>query len=205
MDRGGDAVSERGLIMDVMDLLARFRAEERPAEEKELLAVAINALLFITSTGQRYAFEDYLAYLKSDDPPPVVAAFDTPEEAEAWLKAHPSPPDGACVLIAGRYHAVVYVRRTNLRRMVPHTLIEYHLGDIQQGGLPPPVASFDTREEAAAWLQSLVDPPRQAVIRVAGEPYLAVYHRNVNHRALYPFSMAIEAEKPQGEGDTREP
>jgi hypothetical protein len=65
-------------------------------------------------------------------------------------------------------------------------------------GLPPPVASFATRVEAEAWLQGQVVPPRQTVIQISGEPYLAVYHSNINHRSIYPFSLATRVEAPEG-------
>jgi hypothetical protein len=56
-------------------------------------------------------------------------------------------------------------------------------------GPPPAAATFDTREEADAWLKNQPEPPVQAFIRIAGIDYLAVYHRNVNHRAIYPISI----------------
>jgi hypothetical protein len=188
-------MTQRNLTVDVMDLLARFRAGTRSPREKELLAVAINAILFITSTGQRYAFADFLEQLESDAPPPVVASFDTLAEAEAWLRNHPEPPDSTYVLIGDTYHVVIYLRETNHRRLIPHPVIEFHLGQLKRDGIPPAVASFNTREEAEAWLQGQAEPPRQAVLRIAGEDYLAVSHRDVNHRSLYPFSMALEVEE----------
>ncbi len=187
-------MSQRSLTVDVMDLFARFRAGTRSPREKELLAVAINAILFITSTGQRYAFEDFLEQLESDAPPPVVASFGTLAEAEAWLRQHSEPPDSAYVLIGDTYHVVMYLRETNHRRLIPHPVIEFHLGQLKRDGIPPAVASFNTQEEAEAWLDAQTEPPRQAVLRIAGEDHLAVCHRNVNHRALYPFSMAVEME-----------
>jgi hypothetical protein len=103
----------------VMNLLARLRANTASPEEQELLASAIDAILFITSTGQRYAFADYLQQRASTTPPPVAASFPTREEADAWLNNHPAPPDGAHVLIAGHSHHVVYSRELNLRRFLP--------------------------------------------------------------------------------------
>lgn len=105
--------------MKVMDLLARIRTKTSSPEEQELLAAAIDAMLFITSTGQRYAFADYLHQRASEAPPPVVASFPTREEADAWLSSHPAPPDGAHVLITGQSHHVVYSRELNLRRFLP--------------------------------------------------------------------------------------
>lgn len=194
----------RNLTADVMDLLARIRANTQSVEEQELLGVAINALLFITSTGQRYAFADFLEYLESNAPPPVVASFKTREEAETWLNSQPEPPDSTLVLIAGQYHTVMYIRELNHRRLIPLAVIEYHLGRLKREGLPPAVASFDTREEAEAWFTSQTEPPAQSLITISGESYLAVHYRNVNHRALYPFSIALDEEE-QGENDAQEP
>jgi len=191
-------MNKRDLTVDVMNLLARIRAHTPSAEEQALLTTAINALLFITSTGQRYAFADFLEYLGSNAPPPVVASFKTREEAESWLSSHPEPPDSTLVLIADRYYTVAYLRELNHRRLLPLTVIEFHLGRLKREGLPPTAASFNAREEAEAWFMNQTEPPEQTVIQVAGDDYLAVYHRNVNHRALYPFSMALD-EESQGE------
>jgi hypothetical protein len=186
-------MSQRELIRDVMDLLARFRARTPLPEEQELLAVAINAMLFISSTGQRHAFADFLTYLGSNAPPPVVAAFKNREEADTWLNSQSEPPDSALVLIAGQYHTVVYNRERDLRRLIPLAIIEFHLGRLKREGLPSAVAAFKNREEAESWFARQAEPPEQSLVTIAGEDYLAVSHRNVNHRALYPFSMALDA------------
>ena len=44
-------------------------------------------------------------------------------------------------------------------------------------------------EEADAWFNTQTEPPAQTVIRIGGEHYLAVFYRNINHRALFPFSI----------------
>ena len=195
--------NKRELTKDVMGLLARIQATAQSTEEQELLAVAINAILFITSTGQRYAFADFLQYLDSNAPPPVVAAFQTREEAETWLNSQPEPPDSTLVLIADQYHSVLYNRELNHRRLIPLPVIEYHLGRLKREGLPPAVASFKTREEAEAWFMSQTEPPDQSILTISGDSYLAVHHRNIKHRALHPFSIALDEEE-QGEHDAQE-
>ncbi len=192
-------MSKQPLIRDVMDLLARIRARTSSPEEQELLAVALNAMLFIGSTGQRHAFADFLAYLESSAPPPVVAAFKNREEADTWLKSQSNPPDSALVLIADQYHTVMSSRDRGHRRLVPLAIIEFHLGRLEREGLPPVVAAFKNREEAESWFARQAEPPAQSLVTIAGENHLAVFHREVNHRALYPFSMALD-EAPSAEG-----
>lgn len=108
----------------------------------------------------------------------------------------PEPPSSAYVLIADQYHLLVYTRELNHRRIFPHPVLEYFLGACMRDGLPPPVASFATRQEAEAWLKNEPAPSKQAVIQIAGEPCLAVYHPNIHHRSIYPFSMAVKVEEP---------
>ncbi len=173
-------------------LLERIRDATKDPVDRELVLSAMDALDFIESTGQSSTFEEYLRQRDSGDPPRVMASFDTREEAEAWLLNHPTPPSTAEVLIGGVYHRAIYLRELNHRKIVPWPSMEYHLGQLKRAGLPPAVASFKTPEEAKAWLQSQPAPLSQAVISIAGEPHLAVHHRDVGHRGLYPFSMAVE-------------
>jgi hypothetical protein len=190
-------MSTRKLTSKAMDFLVEIRANTQPKEQRELLDVLFDALLFIDSTGQLYAFEDYRKHLSGNDPPHVVASFDTHAQAEAWLNEHPEPPSSAYVLIGDEYQQLVYNRELNHRRIFPHPVLEYYLGARLRDGLPSPVASFTTRQEAEAWIQNETAPPKQAVIQIAGEPFLAVYHPNIKHRAIYSFSKAIEWEEPE--------
>jgi len=193
-------MNTRKLISKARELLAELRTNTLPQEKQELLDVIFDALLFIDSTGQIHAFEDYRKHLASNDPPRVLAAFDTREAAEAWLKEHPAPPSSAYVLVADQYHQLVYNRELNHRRIFPHPVLEYFLGARVREGLSPPVASFATRPEAETWWRNEPQPPLQAVLLIGGEPYLAIHHPNIRHRAIYPFSMGIEVEEPGDSG-----
>ena len=189
-------MSTRKLLSRAMEFLAGLGSNASVQAPQEVLDVLFEALLFIESTGQVYAFEDYRKHLVSDEPPRVVAAFGSREEAENWLKEQPAPPSSAYVLIADQYHLLVYNRDLQERRIFPHPVLQHFLGGRGREGLPPPVATFATLPEAEAWLKSQVSPPLQAVISIAGEPHLAVYHSNIGHRSIYPFSMAVQAETP---------
>jgi hypothetical protein len=100
----------------------------------------------------------------------------------------------ADVLIGDRYHHVAYDRETNLRRLPWNRDLERYLGWLERTDPPVASASFATREEAQAWLREQSHPPLRAWVLIAGEFHLAVYHPNVNHRALYPLSMALRDE-----------
>jgi hypothetical protein len=184
------------LSLDAQELLGHLWAKAPSLEEKEKLRMAADALRFIASTGQSHDFEDYRQSLDANAPPLVIASFKAREEADAWLSAHPRPPDQAYVLIGGAYHIVMYGPERHHRKLLRHPALEFYLEEMTRGGLPSPVASFQTREEAERWLALQPEPPRQVFITIAGESYLAVYHHRIHLRALYPVSLAA---KPQQE------
>ena len=175
-------------ILEAQERLGKAHEDAQSPEEKESFRLAIDALWFIWTNGQTDEFADYRKDAEADAPARVIAAFNTREEAEAWLSANPKPPNSAYVLIADEYHLVMCSRERGIRALAPHPTLELHLEELMRGGLPPAVAAFDTREEAKAWLPSQAEPPGEAVIQIGGEHYLAVYYRNINYRALFPFS-----------------
>ena len=179
-----------GLINDAVDLLGRLHLDNPSEEEKVLLSAAADALLFIWHTGQTRAFQDYQKHRNSDAPPPIVAAFATREEAEAWLNAHSYPPHLANVLIADKYYSVADNAENNRRALLPQVSLELHLHEMKEEGLPPPTATFATLEEARSWWNSQTHAPEQTVIQVGDAPFLAVDYRNISYRAVFPFSLA---------------
>ncbi|HEX8701453.1 MAG TPA: head protein [Myxococcaceae bacterium] len=185
-------MSIHDLLLDVQGLLGRTMKGAQSPEEKELFRVATAALMFISETGAVSAFEDYLQFRRGG-PPYAVAAFKTPEEAEAWLHQHKEPPHGAFVLIADSYHIVMSVREMNHRRLLPHPILEAYLRELQREAPTDTLAAFSTREEGVAWLQAQPEPPQRVYLAISGKPHVALYHRNMNHWALYPLSPEPEA------------
>jgi hypothetical protein len=187
--RGGNAE-----LSGRMDVTKRFfekiRDEPELDEEVAQSQSILNAIEYIESTGQQEAFAAFLQQVESNDPPFVVASFDTREEAEAWLAHHPHPPDPASVLIANEYHDVVYARGTNLRRLPRSRALKWYLEELVDKAQPVPVASFGTREEADAWWRAQSESLRWTWVRGGGEIYLAAYYPNIQHRALFPLSLA---------------
>lgn len=176
-------------IIEAQELLGKNREHAQSPEEKELYLLASDALWFIWRNGQGYAFESYREDVKSNAPEGVTASFNTREQAEAWLTAQPEPPDLALVLIADEYHVVLSSRDRSRRSLVPDSELEYHIEEMTKDGLPPALVAFNTRDEANAWFNSQTEPPVQTVIQIGGELFLAVYYRNIDHRAMFPFSI----------------
>lgn len=187
------------LLHAAIELLGRIHEDTQSPEERELLLAATDALRFINTTGQQYALEDYRKDLESEGPEQVIAAFETREEAETWLKDNPSPPHMAAVLVADEYHAVYYSRERNLRGMLYSPTLEHYLQRLMRDGLPPAVATFQTRQEAKAWFEGLTERPAQVIIQLGDERYLMAYHRNIGHLAFHPFSIVQRLEERRKE------
>jgi hypothetical protein len=180
------------LLLRTQYLLGKLSEEAASAEDKEQLLVAIDALSFIMAIGQPHGLEEYRKDRAVNGPPLVIAAFNTREEADAWMKNHPDPPHHVNVLIAGEYFLTAFIPELHHRALLHDSVLEYYLEEMIHEGLPAPVATFNTLEEANTWLNSQPEPPRQVFITISGEYYLAVYHYKVNLRALYPISMAAK-------------
>ncbi|HYO52285.1 hypothetical protein [Archangium sp.] len=178
----------------------KLRNETDSAVEKELIQVILDTLHFISSTGQHSAFREYLEHIEAGAPPYAIASFDTKEAAEAWLRNQPIPPDSANVLIANNYHSIIHDQEAGIFRLPRIHDLEYYLAELKHDEPPVAAASFATLEQADAWLRAQPEPARWAWVSVAGEIYLAVYHPNIHHRALYPLSMAtgyeVEPDEP---------
>ncbi|HYO58909.1 hypothetical protein [Archangium sp.] len=82
-------------------------------EDLEGLHSAALALHFIHEAGCEREFAHFLAHFDEHLPP--LCSFSTREEAEAWLKSHPSPPDGACVQVGEDELTVGYWPKRGLR------------------------------------------------------------------------------------------
>jgi len=198
---GGVNMAIGDLINNAVDLLGRIHEKTQSPEEQELLHAAADALRFIWATGLTYEFVDYRESLTFESPAPVVAAFKTRAEADSWLANTPKPPAMAYVLIAGEYHVVAYRRESDWRTFLPHPTLEFYLEEMTKDGTPPALATFNTREEADNWFNNQTAPPAQTVIQISGEHYLAVYYRNINHRAMFPFSIATRRHAKQKRGE----
>ncbi|KFA88911.1 hypothetical protein Q664_38285 [Archangium violaceum Cb vi76] len=202
---GNDFASLEEQLNSTRNFLTGRRDEADSTRDKEVLQAIVDTLHFISSTGQHRAFNEYLEHLEADAPPYVIASFETEKAAKAWLENQPIPPDSASVLIADAYHWVVHDERVGIFRLPRVRDLGYHLADLKKRHPPAAVASFATREEAEAWWKAQPTPARWAWVSIAAEPYLAVYHPNIQHHALYPLSMADGYEVEDDEVEPGEP
>lgn len=188
-------------IIEAQELLGKSRENARSLEEKDLFLLAIDALWFIWRDGRTNEFESYRKDVESRAPDRVIASFNTRDEADAWLRTKPRPPDLAYVLISDEYHVVMSSRDRKRVYLVPHPALEHHIEEMTRDGLPPAEATFNTREEADAWFKSQTEPPAQTVIQIGGEHHLAVFYRNINHRAMFPCSIVKRPREKEEPGE----
>ncbi len=87
------------------------------SEDLQGLDAAMLALHFLQEAGCVGEFEQFLAHF--DEPSPPLCSFSTREEADAWLKNHPSPPDGATVQVGEDEFTVGYWPKSG-RRVLLH-------------------------------------------------------------------------------------
>lgn len=179
-------------MLDTLEVLGRLAEETSSPEEKERLRLASEAVGYISDLGKRWDFADYCDYAAAKGPPLVIAAFNTREEADTWLHSQTEPLDQANILVAGEYFLTHYNPSNGSRWLKRDHMLKWYLAYMIQDGIPAPVATFDTREEAQSWLDSQPQPPRQVYIQIAGGAYLVVYHYKVKLRAMYPVSMAAK-------------
>jgi hypothetical protein len=180
----------RGLKRRAEDFFGKRLEDPGAAGEQVAIQLILDALRFISSTRQLDALGDFIEHVEAKAPPFVIASFETEAEAHDWLANHPSPPVFADILIGGRYHDVVYERETGFRRLPWNRDLERYLSWLKRVEPPVAAASFATRQEAEAWLANQPRPARRTWVTIAGDPYLAAFHPNINHRVLYPLSMA---------------
>ena len=198
---GEESTRESRALMRAMDFFEKLLGAPEVDGDEVRIQLIIDVLRFISATGQLDALGDFIEQVEADAPPLVIASFATQAEAQAWLANHPSPPNFANVLIGGRYHDVVYERETNFRRLPWNRHFEHYLSLLQEEEPPVAAASFATLQEAEAWLANQPHPALRTWVSIAGEPYLAVFHPYIHHRALYPLSMAARDEGgTQGSG-----
>jgi len=196
-----DARTE-GTSRKAMELLLKAWDETPEPGQRQSVLVLIGLLGFIVGTGQADAFEDYVKN-RLEYAPLAMACFATRDEAEAWLRGLAEPPSPARILIGDEYHQVWCPRADSTRSIHRDYVIEPYIEALTARGIPPAVPSFENRAKATAWLSKHPASPF-CFVSIAGERYLAVHHKRLNHHTLHPVASALsewEEEKKRGAGE----
>jgi hypothetical protein len=98
-------------------------------EDLEGLRTAALAIHFIHEAGCAREFAHFLAHFDEHLPP--LCSFATREEAEAWLKSHPSPPHGATVQV-GEDELTVGYQRERDQRVLVHFPKDEELDEVEE-------------------------------------------------------------------------
>jgi hypothetical protein len=155
------------LSFEAPRLIGRYLMEQTPPQERELLLVARDALLFISEFGQDYRFEDYRQSSNSPrSPSGKEASTKTLLDAAAGLLVRirgelSSPEEKELASVA--IDALGFIASTG-----QDTAFEAFRRDALAARPPHVFASFRTREEAEAWLDHQSEPLAQGQVLVAG-------------------------------------
>lgn len=177
--------------------LALTVLEEAPVSEHAQDArVLINLCNFLADTGQTADFEDFFTH-PLDYAPLAIASFTTLEAAETWLKGATNPPSPCRVLVGDEYYLAWYSREDGARNLTRDFTIEPYIAELVARGIPATTPSFQSREEARAWLADHPASPF-GFVALGGEYHLAVHHKRLKRHTLHPVALSLnqwEAEK----------
>lgn len=183
--RAPESSSSRRALALVLNAL-----DEAPEPEQARHARTLaNLLEFLADTGQTGDFEDYFNH-RLEYAPLAIASFSTRDEAEAWLRGAVEPPSPARILIGDQYHLAWYSREDGARDISRDWVIEPYIEELTARGVPPALPSFNSREEAGAWLAHHPAAPF-AFLSIAGEHYFAVHHKHLQRHTLHHVASAL--------------
>jgi hypothetical protein len=149
-------MTDLAALADAHPVIGRRWSQNPPPDQARILLLARDALDFISATGQRYPFEDFFEQLRAEPEIPEEAA-----QSQAILDA------------------IRYIDATG--QLEAFADFREH---VEADAPPFVVASFDTREEAEAWLAGHPNPPDPANVLIGNEFHDVVHDRETNLRRL---------------------
>ncbi|WP_257450617.1 hypothetical protein [Archangium lipolyticum] len=106
------------LMNEAIGVLHQARQYAHAPTDMESIDSTLLALHFIVESGQLAAFEHFVESFDSKASFFPLRSFATREQADTWLSAHPRPPHGAQLGIAGQRYSIGYSRDCGLRVLV---------------------------------------------------------------------------------------
>jgi hypothetical protein len=166
-------------------VIGRRWSQDPPPEQLRVLTLARDALDFISATGQRYPFEDFFKRLDSrggatpqGGPVELRKLMENTRCFFEQVRDEPEIPEEVAQSQA-ILDAIRYIDSTG-----QHEAFAAFREHVEADAPPFVVASFDTREEADAWLASHPNPPDPADGLIGNEFHDVVHDRATNMRRL---------------------
>ena len=178
------------LLSGPQEVIGKRWRENQSPEQARILGLARDALLYVSATGQQYRFEDFRKSFESGAPP-SEGAMPVPgrlaelgkrsSRAEAFFTKLRDETDSAeereqLQVILDTLH---FISSTG-----QHGAFGEYLEHVEAGAPPYVIASFETREEAEAWLGNHPSPPVSANVLIANDYHDVLYDRETNSRRL---------------------
>ncbi|QRK07834.1 hypothetical protein JQX13_49010 [Archangium violaceum] len=178
-------------LVNAHPVIGRRWTQDQPSEQARILGLARDALDFISATGQRYGFEDFFKKPGSLRPSHQGENAELKElmgRTKRFFEKLRDEPESAEESAQSQaiLDAIRYIESTGQQESFT-AFQEY----VETNAPPYVVASFDTREEAEAWLANHPNPPDPANVLIANSYHDVFYERETNIRRL-PRNRALE-------------
>lgn len=191
-------MSAQDTIDEAQRLIGRLWLETQSPERERILECAGYTLSFISATGQDYRFEDFRQSLLPGGPSQAEPGRPGPGE-----QGTPGTENLRALLARTRgFFNQLLTEPAACAKQGPIRIVldalDYvvstgeldalgaHIQGLEAGSPPRVVAAFGTLEEATAWLEQTLEPPRM-------EYYLAGLVRDVAPTAVASFASREEA------------
>ncbi|WP_375767616.1 hypothetical protein NR798_38975 [Archangium gephyra] len=176
------------IILEAQKLIGRLWKEKQSPERARILECAGYTFSFISATGQDYRFEDFRQHHVPGSLGRAGAGSTNLRELLArthgffnqlLAESGASGEQGPLRIVLD---AVDYIVSTG-----ELDALGEHMRRLEAGAPPRVMAAFGTREEAAAWLEQISEPPSRALVLINEQYHQAVYLRSINHRKVIPW------------------
>jgi hypothetical protein len=174
------------VLSEAQRVIGRHWRTGQSPEQERILGLARDALDFISAAGQWYAFEDFRRSGASSMAPASIEG-DTQRLAESLshaerffrqiLDGSPAVEERAPIQVI--LDALRFISSTR-----QHEAFGDFVEHVEAHAPPFIVASFETQEEAAAWLENHPNPPPFARVLIGNGYHDVVYERETGLRRL---------------------
>jgi len=179
------------LLYDTQKVIGNQWSKHQSPEQARVLGLARDALRFVPATGQGYRFEDFRKSLEPGAHPPAEAS-DQPRDDFASLEGRMNSTKGFFTKLrdatdSAEEKGLIQVILDTLHFISStgqHSAFGEYLEHLEAGAPPYVIATFDTKEEAAAWLENHPNPPDFANVLIADSYHDVMHDRETNTRRL---------------------